>query len=748
MYWADEFAEKIIKSGKYKPYHVDDMKTPSGKIHVGALRGVVIHDLIHQALLAKGVKSVYTYVLNDMDPMDAFPHYLPEKFKQYMGWPLYKIPSPEPGFKSFSECYAGEFEQIFNGLGIKPKIIWSHREYRAGKFDQIIKTVLDKVELVRKLYHDVSGYDKPKNWYPYQVVCQKCGKVGTTIVTGWDGQKVSFTCQKDLVKWAKGCGFQGKIEPIKTNGKLMWKVDWAAHWQVLGVTVEGAGKDHMTEGGSHDLSSAICQQVLNYPTPFSFIYEWFLAKGGTKMSSSKGIGISATGVTQALPPELLKYLLVKTPYRRAIIFDPNNNDSILKLFDDYDQDMAAGNDSWKLAQVKPEVKPINNPPRFRDVVKYLQDPKVNLNQQFADTDQNELKKRIKYAKIWIDKYAPPAQVFQITKEIPEFAGTFTDTQREFLVKAHNLAKEAKSPEELQQKIYETGKILNFRPMTSFATIYQATIGKDHGPKAGWLLFNNPQAIQRLDEAANYIPTEDKTRIKSTLTNLLKLSPEFAQKYPSASIGFAVISGVKVAKFNPDLEKDRQAFAKSLAGLTTEALGQSPELLSYRRMYKNMGVDWHSKRPSPEALLRRIATGKGLYEPINTIVDAYNLVVMKNKISCGAFDAEAIKFPSEVKIAQGGETALYIGDKKTTEIQAGEVCYFDQIGAYNIDYNYRDAIRSLVTEKTTKIWINVDGIYDISPEQVQKTLKEAIAIITKYCGGQVKEIGLLLASDYD
>ena len=113
MFWADEFAETIIKSGKYKPYHVDDMKTPSGKIHVGALRGVVVHDLIHQTLLTKGVKSVYTYVFNDMDPMDAFPHYLPEKFKQYMGWPLYKIPSPEPGFKSLAACYAMEFEKIY-----------------------------------------------------------------------------------------------------------------------------------------------------------------------------------------------------------------------------------------------------------------------------------------------------------------------------------------------------------------------------------------------------------------------------------------------------------------------------------------------------------------------------------------------------------------------------------------------------------------------------------------------------------
>lgn len=166
------------------------------------------------------------------------------------------------------------------------------------------------------------------------------------------------------------------------------------------------------------------------------------------------------------------------------------------------------------------------------------------------------------------------------------------------------------------------------------------------------------------------------------------------------------------------------------------------------MYKQMGVDWHSKRPSPEALLRRLATGKGLYPPINTAVDAYNLIVMKNRISCGAFDADQIKQPTKVRIARGGESALFIGDKEPTIIKAGEVCYFDQVGAYNVDYNYRDAIRSLATEKTKNIWINSEGVFDISPQQVQKTLNDTVAIIIKYCGGKLKEKGLLVAKDYD
>jgi len=219
MFWADRFAKEIIKSGKHKPYWVDDMKTPSGRIHVGALRGVIIHHLLYEALKEQGVKVDWSYCINDIDPMDGFPHYLPEKFKKYMGKPLFQIPSPEKGYQSMARCYGEQFIEVFNKLGAKPKIIWSSEYYKQGKFNDVIKEALDKVKIIRSLYKKVSNYDKPANWYPFQVICPQCGKVGTTIVIDWDGEKVSFVCKKDLVTWAEGCGYKGKISPFNGTGK-------------------------------------------------------------------------------------------------------------------------------------------------------------------------------------------------------------------------------------------------------------------------------------------------------------------------------------------------------------------------------------------------------------------------------------------------------------------------------------------------------------------------------------------------
>ena len=50
MHWADKVAQEIIKSGKYKPYWVDDMKTPSGYAHIGSMMGPVVHSAIYRAL--------------------------------------------------------------------------------------------------------------------------------------------------------------------------------------------------------------------------------------------------------------------------------------------------------------------------------------------------------------------------------------------------------------------------------------------------------------------------------------------------------------------------------------------------------------------------------------------------------------------------------------------------------------------------------------------------------------------------
>ncbi|MBN2015889.1 lysine--tRNA ligase [Candidatus Dojkabacteria bacterium] len=225
------------------------------------------------------------------------------------------------------------------------------------------------------------------------------------------------------------------------------------------------------------------------------------------------------------------------------------------------------------------------------------------------------------------------------------------------------------------------------------------------------------------------------------SKIIEIDKKLLESYENINIGIAVIKGVKVEKKNSELEKLKK---KTLSGirktLSLEAIDDIPQIESYMHMYKRMGVDTGSRKASPEALLRRVVEGEGIYN-VNTCVDAYNIAVLLTQVSTGAFDLETLKFPVVVREARNGEKIEIIGGEKK-KLKDGEVCYFDQNGAYNIDYNWRDADRTKVTEKTKDLWINVEGVNSITRDQVADTLKLAVELITRFCGGSVGKVGLV------
>ena len=90
MFWADELA-----AGLSGPQVVNDSKTPSGTVHVGSLRGVVLHDAIARALRDHGLATEFRYGVDDLDPMDAQALLTPDAVDRYMGVPLAHVPAPE-----------------------------------------------------------------------------------------------------------------------------------------------------------------------------------------------------------------------------------------------------------------------------------------------------------------------------------------------------------------------------------------------------------------------------------------------------------------------------------------------------------------------------------------------------------------------------------------------------------------------------------------------------------------------------
>ena len=87
MFWADKIAADVQGFQV-----VNDSKTPSGRVHVGSLRGVIIHDVIHRALKHAGKPFKFRYGVDDYDALDTVPKYLdPAKFSPYLGFPFAKF---------------------------------------------------------------------------------------------------------------------------------------------------------------------------------------------------------------------------------------------------------------------------------------------------------------------------------------------------------------------------------------------------------------------------------------------------------------------------------------------------------------------------------------------------------------------------------------------------------------------------------------------------------------------------------
>lgn len=512
MIWVDREAKKIIER-KYKLEWVDDMKTPSGRVHVGSLRGVVVHDLAYKVLLENDLKTNYTYVFDDHDPMDGIPSYLDQKkWQKYMGLQLYKIPSPEKGFKSFAEFYAKEFQQVFESINCHPEIIWASELYNSGKMNDVIKEILDQSDKVRTIFNRIFENKKPDDWYPFQAVCEKCQKIGTTYVYKWDGKDVHYRCEKRLVKWAEGCGNEGKVSPFNGNGKLNWRVDWPAKWKVIGVTVEGAGKDHMSSGGSYDMAVAVCKEILNYPPTYPLAYEWFTT-GGKSMSSSKGVGTSAKEVAEILPPEVLRFLIVRTPIQTALDFNPYG-DTILNLFDDYDRCLNAYFDKLenKITEGKPgevlsdfariaelsEVRPLPDKriflPRFRTIVNLVKN-KTELLQHFETqkgepltVDEKEmLEEREVFAQKYLAEYAESAEetIQQSTKvSLNNQQKKFLSELADSLIKLKNADRDT-----IQDAVFAVLKKGHYKASEVFPAFYKVLTGQDSGPKAADLILD-------------------------------------------------------------------------------------------------------------------------------------------------------------------------------------------------------------------------------------------------------------------
>jgi lysyl-tRNA synthetase class 1 len=528
LFWADEIAADASAEGR--PQVVNDSKTPSGTIHVGSLRGVVLHDAIRRAVSDAGTEVEFRYGVEDLDPMDAQSLLTPDAVDKYMGVPLAHVPAPAgSAHPNYARHFASLFLDTFAHLGIRPRLYWMSEQYGSGAMDSYIERALDHAGDILEIYRTVSTVIHPADWLPISVICENCGRSGTTHAHDWSGGEVSYECRLDLVDWARGCGHRGRTSPFSGRAKLVWNVDWAARWGLVGATIEGCGKDLATAGGSRDRADAISRRVFDREPPRNMPYE-FLNIGGRKMSTSRGEGAAAHRIADLLPPDILRFLFLRYRPNHAINFDPTG-DTIPRLFDEFDRcaDAVVGRPvRGELPANVERIFALSLPddsvdaleaarryrPPFAHLALLLQVPGPSLEERFAaekgaplDADElRTLHEREAAARAWLEDFAPDDSRLAVTQDgLPAEAAGLGRDQRQFLAELAARAAQQRptSGEAWQGLIFGTARELELRPADAFGALYRVFLGRTNGPRAGWLLASMDPAFvgTRLAEAA-------------------------------------------------------------------------------------------------------------------------------------------------------------------------------------------------------------------------------------------------------
>ena len=295
---------------------------------------------------------------------------------------------------------------------------------------------------------------------------------------------------------------------------MPYRIEWPAKWKVLGITVEGEGKDHSAATGTRDMGNHVAREVFSIEPPYDIPYEFFLFEG-KKMSGSKGLGANAKDVAELLPPEITRFMMIRN-YKRAIEFNPKGA-TIPTLFDEYDKAILAykgETDFPDLAKVaeysQKEGKPFTGyRPRFIKIAYSIQLPRVDIfkdaetekGSPLTNEEKHEITIRIAYAEKWLTNFAPEQFKFQVKEAAPEVS--LSEDQKRFL---ENFEKELQTTDwngqEIHERLHAIKNSFNISPKDAFSAIYMIFLGKDSGPQAGWFIssLDKDFVLKRLREA--------------------------------------------------------------------------------------------------------------------------------------------------------------------------------------------------------------------------------------------------------
>ncbi len=530
LFWADQLAETIINRKKFhyldkpvpkfKEFVVKTSASLSGVLHIGRLSDTVRGYSVYKALIDKGVKAKLIWVAENMDPLRKVPQNVPKNFAEYIGTSVSDVPDPEKCHDSYADHFMLEYFEVLNEfVAVKMEKYSMREEYKKGHFKPYIKKLLEHAEQVREIQNRYRDAPLKPGWCPWSPICEKCGKIITANVTGLKDGKVEYTCQDYQFETATatGCGHKGVDDPMRCNGKMMWKSEWASQWARWQVCSEGAGKEYQVPNSAFWVNAEICEQVLDFPKPEPIFYEHIMIDN-QKMSASLGNVIYPKEWLDVAQPELLNYFYNKR-LMKTRSFSWKDLPLLYKEYDDAARivlgEKKLDNEKElhhykRLFEISSLGKkyvplPINFPHaallaqifiKKEDMIKALE--RIGLYDKKLDTQIFQMVAR---AKVWLEKYAPGETKFKLQETVPQGL-QLSEKQRLVLHLVAGKVKEKKwTDKELHNEFYELCKAQGIPPQEFFKAAYKVLLNQERGPLlANFILTVGEKAVSLLAQA--------------------------------------------------------------------------------------------------------------------------------------------------------------------------------------------------------------------------------------------------------
>ncbi|MEV5559159.1 phenylalanine--tRNA ligase beta subunit-related protein [Nonomuraea wenchangensis] len=157
----------------------------------------------------------------------------------------------------------------------------------------------------------------------------------------------------------------------------------------------------------------------------------------------------------------------------------------------------------------------------------------------------------------------------------------------------------------------------------------------------------------------------------------------------------------------------------------EAEAQPAKIDAWKDAYRAFGAKPQRTRPSFDALTRRMPLPE-----INQAVDAYNAISVKHALPIGGEDLDRYSGPARLLRAAGDEPS----EEALGTPEPGEVVWRDDLGVTCRRWNWRQGVRTRLTEETVNAIFLLERLEPMTLEEVKEAGEELADLLAELSPG--------------